>query len=238
MPNKNILISIVILLLYLVGCDSTTEPLPIKPEPYVSLHIGDIRQYTDNNGLFVQSRIVDTTRRIDGQKVFVFEESQVSSDEIFKGTLYFYLDETFFIQTELDTVRSPQVNYLNPFSEQRVAKLYPIDKNYFLRNKGAASSQEIFFLTSIIDSIKTIYKTFKNVAEYNIISLYESLRGASYYAQGYGHIGSLFINNNDTLKIFSTYIKVSGKELGELNNVFSKKFQTLKKTNHTILLNY
>lgn len=216
---------IIIIFLIITGCKSNTEPiLQNLPKPYMSLHVGDIRQYYDDpEGLYLQTKIVDTTHRVDGQKVFVFEESFFSSGVVYKGTNYYFIKNGFFLQTELDTVTNPTINHDNPFLESKLAKILPKKGDYFMRTAGVQDSEKVFFKINIIDSLNTTYKTFNNVAEYQVInSSPASLRGGSYYAESYGHIGSIFISNTDTAKIFIIYSKVGNKEIGKYVTFFDK----------------
>lgn len=231
---------IIIISLIIAGCESNTEPILQKvPKPYMSLHIGDIRQYYDDpEGLYLQTKIVDTTHRVDGQKVFVFEESFLSSGVIFKGTNYYFIKNGFFLQTELDTVTNPTKNHENPFLESKPAKIFPKKGDYFMRTAGVQDSEKVFFKINIIDSLNTTYRTFNNVAEYKVInSSSASLRGAAYYAEGYGHIGSIFISNTDTAKIFIIYSKVDNKEIGKYVTFFDKTPSTNTKHKPLSLLN-
>lgn len=218
---------------FIVNCSTDTEPIIDKKKPFFSLHIGDIRQYFDNKELYGQIKITDTLRRADGKKVFEFEESYLISNDIFKGTNYYFIEDNFFKETSLDTIKNPDLNLDNPFNEQKLAQLYPQDGVTFLRNYGASDSTKLYFHIKLLDTLKTKYKVFNDIAKYEVIS--PSLKGASYYAFGYGHIGSTLINGNDTLNLFITYLKVNDKEIGEYNKAFGNRVLNSYKLNKSLL---
>ncbi len=225
---------VLLLFFYFNGCNTETEPIPIgKTDPYISLQIGDIKQYADSEKkLFFQSKIIDTTHRSDGQKVYIMEESYALSDGIYKANNYYFIKDGFFTQTALDTVKEPEINYENPFLEFRLAEEYPKQGDYFLRTKGVPDSEKVFFRVNLIDSFKTTIKSFNNVAEYKVIdNSVSAIKGASYYSKDYGHIGSILISNKDTVKIFVIYSKIANKELGKYVTIFEKKSMKIKKYN-------
>ncbi|MBU2506934.1 MAG: hypothetical protein KJ799_09445 [Bacteroidetes bacterium] len=209
-------ISSIAVILSIISCESTTEPIKIaEKKPFMSLSVGDIRQYlNETEGFYMQIVVLDTTKRIDGKTVFALEESIIFPDAIFKATNYYFINSEYFIQTELDTVRTSAINYENPFYEKRLAKIYPNEGDYFLMMIGDVDSAKVFFSVNIIDSLETPAKTFKNVAEYkkNDSDTTRNLR--IFYTQVFGHIGLLFGNQNGFAKVYATYLKVGTNELG------------------------
>ena len=222
------------------SCESTfIEPIDLNGlVPYMSLNIGDIRQYYDEaEGAYIQYEVVDTTRRVDGQKVFKMKNTLFMPDGFnFRAILYYFIKDNFFIATRLDTVTDyPQDQITNTnrnkFNEQKLAKIFPRNGDYFLRNETYADSQKFFFKISIIDSLITNCGKFKNVAQYEVIDSEPDWNLLIYYAPYYGNIGSVLENKYGKSKIFAAYIKANNKEIcsytklhfGEWINIRSKK---------------
>jgi hypothetical protein len=230
------------------SCDTTEFEYPRELIPYVSLAIGDIRQYYDDSeGIYLQYEVIDTTKRIDGQKVFKMEQTLFLPDGFyFRATLYYFIKENFFIATDLDTVSkypplpSTSINK-NKFNEQKLAEIFPQNGDYFLRNDVTVDSQKVFFKVSMIDSIATYCGKFTNVAQYEVIDSDPTRNLWIYYAPVYGHVGSIIENNNGKGKIFAKYLKVNRKELGiytqlHLGNLISNPKQ--KSNRYLYLLNF
>ena len=221
----------VVIVLSLISCKSPTEPeAPKELIPYMSLNIGDIRQfYDDPEGIYFQWKVVDTTKRADGQKVYELEESIYLSDVSFQTTLYYFIKDNYFLRTELNSVSNNTLNEKNKFDEQKLAKIFPKIGDYFLRTEGVADSEQVFFKVSFIDSLKTNCGKFKNVAQYEMIDSDSSSSQWIYYAPRYGHIGTIIANEYGTAKIFATYIKVGDEEIGEYTPLSSRKLITNQK---------
>ena len=222
------------ILLLTFKCSNNTEPVVKKPDAFMTLNIGDVRQYYDEKKLYIQVRVIDTLKRTDGKKVFALEESLLLDDGIYKGINYYFIENGYFKQTYLDTVKTQDKNSENPFNEQKLAQVFPENGNSFLRNLGAPDSAKIYFHIKLLDTLKTKYNTFQNVAEYTRISNSSNTQGTFYYASGYGHIGSLFTSGKDTARVFVTYLKVNGREIGKYNEVFKKSLKKIKIINKSI----
>lgn len=228
-PFLKILI-LICLFTILNSCDTTELEYPRELIPYMSLAIGDIRQYYDDSeGIYLQYEVIDTTKRIDGQKIFKMEQTLFLPDGFyFRATLYYFIKENFFIATDLDTVSqypplpSTSINK-NKFNEQKLAEIFPQNGDYFLRNDVTVDSQKVFFKVSIIDSITTYCCKFTNVAQYEMIDSDPTRNQWIYYVPKYGHIGSIIENKYGKVKIFVTYIKAGGKEIGKYTQFSSKQ---------------
>lgn len=230
-----VLTSIISALILFASCESLSPTESTEYIPYMQLNIGDIRQYYDEpEGLYLQMKIIDTTRRADGRKVFIFEQSIILPDGIYRGTSYDFLNNEYFFQTELDTVSA---NEINPFSEQKIAELFPRNGDTFLLNDSAPDSDKVFFKVNIIDSLATYCQTFKEVAEYEIeyakINNDISRISKIYYSKYFGHVGTIFENKNGFAKVLVTYMKIGGKEIGEYipfesNKIINNKHSVLK----------
>jgi hypothetical protein len=224
--KKIFAVILIITIFIFLSCESVLEPVEVgEPIPYMQLNIGDTRQYyNDPEGFYLQNKIIDTTRRADGRKVFIFEQAIILPDGIYRGTTYHFLDDEYFFQTELDTVAD---NEINPFNEQKIAKIFPRNGDSFLLNDSVRDSDKVFFKVKIIDSLATYCKNFREVAEYEIeyakIDNDISRISQIYYSKYYGHVGTIFENKNGFAKIFVTYLKVGDKEIGTFTPFESKK---------------
>ncbi|MCC7004603.1 hypothetical protein IT397_01660 [Candidatus Nomurabacteria bacterium] len=217
MKTLYILIFLNIISLSFFSCESLIEPLKTEePMPYMQLNVGDIRQYYDDpEGFYIQWEIVDTTRRIDGQKVFVSEESILTQSAIFFSKNYYFINSEYFIQTELDSLNYPKNYENNPFYERKLAKIFPKKSDVFLINDGSTDFDKAFFKIKFIDSLYAYCKTFREVAEYEKIDN-DTVRSIStYYTKYFGHIGAVLGNQNGIATIYAIYIKVGDKEVGE-----------------------
>jgi len=199
------------------GCDNSIEPIiPVEKKPYMSLNIGDIRQYySDIENIYLQLEIIDTAYRSDGQKVYVADYSILLPDGIYKTNVYHFIRDGYFWQTAIDSVMAPAGNEINPFMESKIINIYPQDGEIFLRTKGVSETDKVFHKINLIDSLETYAQTFENVEECEIIDA-DTLRNIwLYYAPDYGHVGTLITNPNGVAKISLTYIKVGNSELGQ-----------------------
>lgn len=205
-------------LMTLNSCDKSPTEINYYNEykPYMTLKIGDIRQYfSSSDNFYLQWKITDTTYRSDGLKVFVIEELIFNSSITFKTVHYNYTNNEYFIETQLDTIFDPKINIENPFLEERLAKIYPLDNQVFIRNIGSLETEKVYFKINLLDSLETPIAKFKNVAKYIQFDA-DSLNGIYvYYAPEIGHIGSTLLRENSSSEVFIKYIKVNDFELGE-----------------------
>ena len=114
-------------LLGLLSCDSFmsgTSSNQFYNKSYMPLNVGDVRQIIsvmDSSTLLWT--VTGKTLRRDGVSVFCMEWKTGTSS---RNTLYYLIKDGFFLGTELDTTSRSDIDLsVNPFNEQRLAKLYP-----------------------------------------------------------------------------------------------------------------
>lgn len=185
-----------------ISCESTTETE--SPTPYISLHVGDVRQYfSEVDSSYSKWSIIGETSRTDRQKVFIGVYGEGTMDDTTSNSFYFIRDE-YFYGTELDTISNQSIEVINPFNEQRLAKVYPEDGDKWIHTEGEDS---IYFVAKYEGDKSTPAKDFNNVYGFTLNSFL-----TVYYAEGYGHIGSSLTNGD--FYGFVNYFKISGKEYG------------------------
>ena len=193
-----------------VGCDKNI----VEPEnlvPYMSLNIGDIRQYyVAPDNFYIQWEVIGKTFRADSVITFIVNESYILPNGIFNATTHYFIRDGYFIKTNID---SP-LTTANTFNEERLAKIYPTNGENFLINIGAPDTNKLFMNVKIIDSLETNAITFKEIAEYEQIKNNNPTGFKSFYAKRYGHIGSIINTGNYEVKILLNYLKTNQYELG------------------------
>ncbi len=201
------------------------QPIITNQVPYVVLNVGDIKQYkSDVSDLLVHHEIMGTVFRSDGQKVYAILEILFFNKIGYYDTLYAFIKDDFFTLTQLDTVDS---NNINPFSEERVAKVHPKDNDRFLFSNTETDSLKKYFTVKMIDSLVTPAKTFYNVAVYKKTGVNYVNHSSVYYAPQIGHIGITLYNDQDTANILLSYAKMDKNEIG-----IYTKIEDFKKSNN------
>ncbi len=201
-------------LLYLFGCDTGTEPQ--KNEVYMYLNVGDTREYFSSaDSSYMVFKITGKTTRPDNQPVYIGEwNSNYQLDSV--GWFgYYFIKDGYFISTELDTTDRKEIADVNPFNEQKLAKLEPVDGDSWRTTLGTTDSVN-FAYAFYVGKKTTPASTFGNVFKYRISNVIET-----YYARGIGHIGAQPIDSNSG-SVFVTYVNVNGIELGKfvpINNL-------------------
>jgi hypothetical protein len=236
---KEIIIPIITIAAFVIinSCNLPTEPPDTHLTPYMTLCIGDIRQYyIKEENIYIQAEIIGDTLRKDGLKVYIIEFKYLLPDGVYKGKDYYFIKDGYFWQTNLDTVISPSINKINPFLEIKLMKIYPKNGDYFLSTDGVLETKKVYHKIMIIDSLKTFVKTFYNVAECQIIDTNTVMQRWVYYAPKFGHIGTLLSNQNGTAGVYLTYIKVEEGQIGKffsfptrrtIENFSQSKFHTI-----------
>ncbi len=216
---KHLVLFLVLIVSY--SCKNSTEPeKPKKEIPYMSLHVGDIRQFYEETGAtYFQWQILDTTKRSDRQKVFKLEEVLFLPEGYYKAILYCYIKNNYYIITNIDTVANHKLGAIGKtisakYNEQKLATIEPKNGDIFLRNEEANDSIKVYFRVSFVDSISTQCGVFKTVAQNEMIHSNNSWKQKIYYAPRFGFIGSSIENNGIKTKILATYLKVNGVEIG------------------------
>lgn len=212
MNTKIFYLFLFIILTSLSGCTSTAEPEEIIDRiPYMSLNVGDIREYYYSDGnSYITWEVVDKTIRTDNHEVFTIIESFQSAIGILYAVSYLFIWDDYLIRSELDSTD----NVENPFNEERLAKLYPEDGDYFLGNKGAPDSTKIYMEVTLSDSISTHAGKFYRIAQYHQTESSNSSEMTIYYAEYYGHLGANIKNENGEGDVLLNYIKLNQEEIG------------------------
>jgi len=202
--KKLILIFALILIAICVSCTETVEP-EIPNLPYVSLTIGDERQFfftTDSSTVLyvVKEKLV----RSDGFDVYTYE--WYYGKDTIPSLSHYAIKDGFFIATELDTVRD-SLYYLpgNPFREQRLAKLYPKDGDIWQSIPGDSTS--LYFVAKNIGTQITPAGVFNNSFSFTLDNFL-----SVNYSKGIGHISSILLS--DSSGVLSNYLKVKQKIYG------------------------
>ncbi len=194
-------LSFVLFLVLLTACNSSTETE--EPIPYMSLHVGDVRQYfSESDSTYETWNIVGETYRTDGQKVFISESIADSTNRRF----FNFIRDGYMYSTQLDTISTGWDLPNNPYVEQRLAKLYPEEGDNWIMIEGDEPSR--YFMANYVGEKITPAKDFDNVFGYTLDSIL-----TVYYAKGFGHIGVLVSDNK--FSIYLNYLKIDGKEYGE-----------------------
>jgi hypothetical protein len=198
-------------------------------QSYMPLNVGDIRQMVwVEDSATVLWTITGTTLRKDGTPVYCMEWKTGTS---FIETYYYLNKGGYFLATELDTTRFTSIDKkLNPYGEQRLAKLSPKDGEKFLHTVG--DSDNTFWTTHKEGSVETFCGLFEDVYSFTLIfGSEQSLVLSTYYAKGYGYLGTSGFFS-DSLDYMVTYIKIGGvtrgtlwpeKDFGRVSKVMSKK---------------
>ncbi len=197
--------SFVLLLVVLSTCDSSTETG--NPIPFMSLHVGDVRQYfIEADSTYTTYSIIGETFRTDGQKVFIGISKWGNSGDTTSHQAYYFIKDGYYYSTQLDTNSEGWDLEDNPYVEQRLAKLFPQDGEKWILIDGMKSPQ--YFTANFEGAKSTPAKDFKNVFGFSLDTLL-----TTYYAEGYGHIGALFTSSN--ISVLANYLKIDGKEYGK-----------------------
>jgi hypothetical protein len=202
---------LIITILSFCGCrNNSTEPLPITTSNYMPLNVGDVRQLVyPADSATVLMKVIGKLSRKDGAEVFAMEWTTGIQKP---DTQYYMIKDGFYTATELDS----DSHAPNPFWEQRLAKLHPVNGETWKHTLG--SSDSTFFTASYYQEVQTFCRKFTNV--YGFI-LMETRAGNTdtimtpFYAESIGFIGT---GLNGDLQLFASasYIKVANQEYGSL----------------------
>lgn len=185
-------------------CSDSTSPTTVSNNAYMVLNVGDERQviYTQDSSTILM-KIIGTTKRSDGLDVFIGKQISGTSDtSLFES--YYALTDSFYIATELKIGSS--INE-NPFREQRLAKLYPLDGDTWLHTQGDYSTP---IMRAKFIGTKTVPAgIFNDVYGFHLDNLM-----TLYYARGVGYIGTKV--EQDSNYFVTTYMKIGGRVYGKL----------------------
>ncbi len=231
---------ITFILTTLISCTEISEP-KFEPKqeqkPYITLQIGDTRQYYSfDDKMFFGNKIIDTIRRKDDLLVYVFENYFYTAIGTYYAISYVFIRDGYFWTTELDTVRDPKINTINPFNEMKIISVYPKDGEIFLANEGAPENKKEYRKITLLETLNTPIKTYYNVEECEIFSPDTSVKMYLYYVQTYGHVATRMVGNGYDSQVYATYFKVGNYEFGDyipfdekaLNNKMLKESDKLR----------
>lgn len=204
---------IIISFLIISGCKTSTEPKDDSiNDEYMSLNIGDIRQfympYNPNITEHSVWEVTGKTHRSDGLEVFISEWYQTYYSPQSRRIEYDYIKDGYFYETQLDsTTEVPG----NPFYEQRLAKIKPNDGDRWLQTAGYFDPK--YPIDSIIAAHLDTYST--PAGEFKDVFSFEFTGGSkTYYAKYYGYLAMAFSTDPSDLYT-ANYVKIKGKEMGK-----------------------
>jgi hypothetical protein len=210
MNHRSLFTMLPFIVVFLLSCSEPTEP-PKSDEPnYAPLNKGDIRQivlHLDSSTVLM--RVTSPLQRHDGVEIFGMEWSDGIQQP---DTTYYMIKDGYFMSTEL----KPGSDTINPFWEQRLAKVHPVNGEIWQIIQG--DQHPNYFKAVFLNELITLGATFKNVFAFMMTS--DSLARVDtfmtvFYAENIGYIGTT-LNRNFKPEISATYIKVDGKEYGKL----------------------
>lgn len=188
-------------LLSQLSCNSnSTGPQPINN--YMSLSVGDIREYYDSTmGNYQTWEIIGKTKRSDSTEVFIGKDSN-SLDTTQSVISYYAIKGNYFISTKLEITNNSE----NPYFEQRLAEINPKDGDRWVDILGVPDSETIYFTAKYVGNYKTPASDFKDVYGFTLSNFF-----TVYYANNFGVIGS----GNSNSGISLIYAKVNSREIGK-----------------------
>ena len=215
---KNTIIFVLGCISILVSCTEMTEP-KLEPKqqqkPYMTLQIGDIRQYySTGNGMFMSVEITDTIRRTDNQKMYVTKNNFYTLFGYYTVITYSFIRDGYFWESQLDTLESLNAFTNNPYIENKIMSIYPKDGESFYLMEGAPDSINQYRKLKYIGSFITPLKVFEDVIECEIITSDTSDQIHNYYSPEFGIIGLVIKKQNAATTIYPVYLKVGDREFG------------------------
>ena len=236
----NMIILFFIIPLIFLNCDNFMSGTPSNPfynSTYMSLDVGDVRQIISvQDSATLLWTIFGTTQRKDGVSVFCMEwKSGTTSID----TQYYLIKDGYFLGTDLDTTTRTDLDIrVNPFNEQRLAKIHPSEGNVFVHTIGESDSMYLYSHRE--ESVKTFCGLFDDVYSFSIFGNLESMQMLrTYYARGVGYIGTAGFYSSD-IAFSVSYIKLRNITMGNLwpEKDFGGGFnKALKKDIYKFLLN-
>ncbi|MCK5456791.1 MAG: hypothetical protein KAI45_06655, partial [Melioribacteraceae bacterium] len=141
------------------SCESTTETE--DPTPYISLHVGDVRQYySETDSSYSKWSITGEAYRTDGQKVFISESVYDSTNLRF----YNFIRDGYMYSTQLDSNSHGWNLEDNPYVEQRLAKVFASEGDKWVQGDG--DTPLTYFAASFHGEKSTQAKVFNDVFTY------------------------------------------------------------------------
>ena len=233
---KNTIIFVLGCISILVSCTEMTEP-KLEPKqqqkPYMTLQIGDIRQYySTGNGMFMSVEITDTIRRTDNQKMYVTKNNFYTLFGYYTVITYSFIRDGYFWESQLDTLESLNAFTNNPYIENKIMSIYPKDGESFYLMEGAPDSINQYRKLKYIGSFITPLKIYEDVVECEIITSDSSIQLHNYYSPEFGIIGMVIKEQNDSTTIYPVYLKVGDREFG--NYIYLPEKKLIKLTQNDV----
>jgi hypothetical protein len=172
------------------------------------MNVGDVRQIVFLSDSMTELRkIVRTVKRKDGLDVFA-EELTVGTAR--PDTLYYLIRDGFFMATELDSGSNP----VNPFREQRLARINPTNGENWKHTLGYTDTT--YFYTKYIGEQQALCGTFPNVYGFILTNTYNGILDTImtiFYAPNVGYIGT-DIDKDFRHEVSTSYVKVGDQVFG------------------------
>jgi hypothetical protein len=188
---------------------------PPGPASYTPLSVGDMTQLVFTLDSSTTSlEIVGTEERQDGQVVYkgLYKTGTFTPIEN-----YYYVSDGFFIQTELDTVRSIYLDsQVNPFREQRLARSFPETGDTWMHTPSDSNAG--YFIATKAESFSTLWGKVDNVYKFDLYDPKEATPFLTlFYGPDLGWIGSTPAFGEPGEVLFAcSYKFVSGNYYGQL----------------------
>jgi len=200
------------------NCNSNSTE-PETTANYMSLSVGDIREYYDSTmGDYQIWEIIGKTKRSDSTEVFIGKWLS-SMDTTYQGTVSYYaIRGNYFVSTELEKTNNSE----NPYFEQRLAEINPKDGDRWIDILGVPDSEITYFTAKYVGKYKTPASEFKDVYGYTLADYF-----TVYYANDFGHIAT----GDSTFGISINYAKINGREIGKFMPLTKPNLSTIRKSN-------
>lgn len=222
---STILLIIIVFFPNIFGCksnaptESPTQSYINVPGDYMSLSVGDLREYympySSADTIYSVWKVAGITYRTDGTPVFISKWYILNYYDQNESTEYNFIRDGYFYSTKLN---SSSTYPGNPYSEQKLAELKPQNGDSWLQTVGEYNpdSSRDYFITRYLGNFKVPAGIFKNV--FNFTS-YQNTPGSDsayiYYAPYFGHIGIQFSSHDTTSSLVLNYADIGGKAVGK-----------------------
>lgn len=183
------------------ACSHPSEVVPAAT-PYMNMHIGDVRQILipiGNDTSLQTYEVTGLTQRGDGQQLYSWV---INGDSTYP--LFYYLGSEYFISSLVNKTTDSSAVRVNPYEEQKLAKLFPQPGDTWASFPG--NSKSLTFTARYVGDKTTLCGIFHNVYAFKADIIEE------YYAPNVGWIGSLLLS--DSTFCSAKYLKVNGVEYG------------------------
>ncbi len=221
MNTRNNIIALIIIVIAFSGCKkNSVEPLPstitakttnTSNAGYTPINIGDVRQIVNlADSSTILMNIVGTRKRSDSVDVFIMEWTYGTQPP---DTLYYLIKDGFFTGTNI----TADSNSVNPFEEQRIGKVNPVNNETWQNFIGYSDSS--FVIASYYKDRSTLCGTFPDVYgftfTYRSSGIIDTILTA-FYADNIGYIRTDYNKNAQGLTWEASYIKVANQVYGTL----------------------